>query len=360
MSLIKFPSIDQFRSVIKQVNYRTNYDGKDEVTGKPKFVPRTQPKLKYRGTVKLHGTNAAIVVRYDAEGSPVLSYQSKERVLTLEQDNAGFMLHMSNQIPSIARLHGHILNTYDLMDRREQITLAIYGEWAGGNIQSSVAINGLEKFFAIFAIRQIEGENTRWLDIEKLGDVQPSVFPSSRIYSILDFGKWETEIDFERPLEIQNHLGELTLEVEKACPAGKHFGKDGVGEGIVWTCVTPGWESSDYWMKIKGEKHSASKVKTLAPVDVEAVRAVSDFVDMAVTEGRLVQGAQNLVREQGLPFEMSSMGSFIKWVHSDIMKEETDTIVSNQLDPKKLGGTIANKARVWFVTKFNEGADFSA
>lgn len=355
MSLIKMPSIEQFRNVIKQVNYRTNFDGIDAETGKAKFVPRTQPKLKYRGTVKLHGTNAGIVRRFDTEGAPVFTFQSKERELTLAQDNAGFMLAMMGKEQILIRLFNRIEAIAGFGAYTEPVT--IFGEWAGGNIQSGVAINGLPKFFAIFAVRVGEGDAARWYDIEQFQDIE---YRDDGIFSILTFGKWETEIDFERPLESQNFLGDLTLEVEKACPAGKHFAQDGIGEGIVWVCVTPGWESSEYWMKIKGEKHSVSKVKTLAPVDTEAVRAIADFVDMTITEGRLVQGAQNLVREQGLTFEMANMGAFIRWVHGDIIKEETDTIVANQLDPKKLGGPIANKARAWFVTKFNEGADFSA
>jgi hypothetical protein len=354
MSCIRYPSIDQFRNVVKAVNFRTNYDGKDEATGKPKFVPRTQPTLKFRGTVKLHGTNAAIVM--DPEGN--FTYQSRERELTLEQDNAGFMLHFMNQQDALNVLFADVVDEFEVKDDE---FVAIYGEWAGGNIQKGVAISGMEKFFAIFSVRifKMNGADveSRWGDVAKIRDLENT---KARIFNILRFGQWEIEIDFERPLESQNRLSELTLEVEAQCPAGKHFGQDGVGEGIVWTCVTPGWESSDYWMKIKGEKHSASKVKTLAPVDTEAIRAISDFVDYAVTESRLTQGAQNLVREQGKPFEMANMGPFIKWIFSDILKEESDTLIANQIDPKKLGGPIANKARVWFVTKFNEGADFSA
>lgn len=354
MSLIKFPSIEQYRNVIKSVERRTNYAGKNE-DGHPIFTRREQPKLKYRGTVKLHGTNAGIVRRFNEQGEVSFQFQSKERVLTLVQDNAGFMLAMSAQTEVLGRLFDRIEATLGLTAKTEPIT--VFGEWAGGNIQKGVAINGLPKFFAIFAVKVGEGDESKWIDIELLRDIE---YPDAGIYNILRFGSWEMEIDFERPLESQNALGDLTLEVEKACPAGQHFGKEGIGEGIVWVCVTPGWWSSDYWMKIKGEKHSASKVKTLASVDVEAVRAVSDFVDQVVTEGRLVQGAQNIVREQGLPFDMSSMGAFIKWVYADVIKEETDTIVQNQLDPKKLGGPIANKARVWFAAKFNEGANFAA
>jgi hypothetical protein len=352
--MIKYPSIDQFRNVVKAVNFRTNYDGKDEVTGKPKFVPRTQPTLKFRGTTKIHGTNASIVRRFDVDGGPVFTFQSRERELTLTADNAGFLLTMSDKEQTLIELFNRVAERAGLGFTEP---LTIYGEWAGSNIQKGVAISGLPKFFAIFGVRCGEGDSTEWFDIEQFADIE---YRDEGIFNILTFGKWETEINFERPMEIQNHLGELTLAVEKECPVGKFFGNSGVGEGIVWGCVTPGWESSDFKFKVKGSEHSVSKVKTLAHVDTEAIRAISDFVEMAVTENRLVQGAQNLVREQGLAFEMANMGPFIKWVYGDVIKEETDTIVANQLDPKKLGGPIANKARSWFVTKFNEGTDFSA
>ena len=41
--------------------------------------------------------------------------------------------------------------------------------------------------------------------------------------------------------------------------------------------------------KVKGEKHSSSKVKKLASVDVEKLNSIKDFVDYAVTESRLEQ-----------------------------------------------------------------------
>jgi hypothetical protein len=89
-------------------------------------------------------------------------------------------------------------------------------------------------------------------------------------------------------------------------------------------------------------------------VDVEAVENMRSFVDSVVTEARLEQALDNLVREQLLPFEMKSMGDFIRWVYNDVMKEEIDTIVANQIDTKKLGSAVANVARPWFIQKFNE------
>lgn len=355
--MIKFPSIEQFRNVVRNVQNRVRYDGKDE-EGNPKFTNRPLPTLKFRGTVKLHGTNASIVRRFDTDGSPVFEFQSRERVLSLTSDNAGFMLHMSAHESILVELFNRVVERvgFDKVGKFEE-PVVIYGEWAGGNIQKGVALNGLPKFFSIFGVRVGAGDDTRWYDVEQFADIE---YPEAAIYNNLRFGKWELDINFERPEESQNALSELTLKVEEACPAGKHFGQDGVGEGIVWTCVTPGWEGSEFWMKVKGELHSASKVKTLAKVDVEAIRAVNDFVDSVVTENRLVQGAQYVVRELGKPFDMTSMGDFIRWVYGDVIKEETDTIVANQLDPKKLGGPISNKARVWFTAKFNEGADFCA
>jgi len=56
-------------------------------------------------------------------------------------------------------------------------------------------------------------------------------------------------------------------------------------------------------------------------------------------------------------FEMKSMGDFIRWVFNDIMKEEMDTMIASQIDPKKLGGPIANIARPWFINKLNSETD---
>ena len=77
------------------------------------------------------------------------------------------------------------------------------------------------------------------------------------------------------------------------------------------------------------------------------------FIESVVTESRLEQGLDNLVREQLLPFDMKSLGDFIRWVYNDILKEETDTIVANQIDTKKLGSAIANVARPWYIQRYN-------
>lgn len=318
----KYPSIEQFRSVIRTVKTQHDYQGKDENGDAVYQHLSNYPILKFQGTVKLHGTNASIVKYSDGR----LEYQSRERVLSLEQDNANFMMSMSN------------LNWHKLL-RRFNFTdyIAVYGEWCGGNIQKSVAINGLPKMFVIFGIKI----DNVWINLPK-----DFYFNQENIYNILQFPTYDVEIDFNNPEIIQNKLIEDTLAVEDECPVGKYFGVSGIGEGIVYKCTT----QTDLIFKSKGEKHSVSKVKTLNSVDVESIAEIKDFVDSVVTENRLEQGLGYL-NEMKIEIIPKNTGEFLRWVVTDVLKEETDTIVANQFDMKKVKNAIVNKARVWFLNK---------
>ena len=346
--MIKFPSIEQFRNVIRHVKTHAQYAGKDE-NGDAIFDQSLPiPTLKFRGTVKLHGTNAGIVYDVDTDS---FTYQSRERELSLTSDNAGFMLaQMKNEMiwrDVVSQAMSEIWIPHVPIKK-----VAIFGEWCGSGIQKGVALTQLPKMFIVFAVKCVlSDETTHWLPIGEF-DIH---YTEDKIFNIDTFPTYEAEIDFNHPELAQNKMIKITEEVEKECPVGKYFGVSGIGEGVVWTCVSDGWNDSGTWFKVKGEKHSVSKVRTLAAVDVEAVATLKAFVDSVVTEARLEQGLDNLVREQLKPVEMTSMGDFLRWVYNDVIKEETDTIVANGIDPKKLGGAIANVARPWFVKKVNEG-----
>lgn len=345
--MIKFPSIEQFRNVIRHVKTHAQYAGKDENGDAIYDQSKPIPTLKFRGTVKLHGTNAGIV--YDVE-TDSLTYQSRERELSLTQDNAGFMLTMMKH-------EDFFLTLFRLVAalKPELSKIAIFGEWCGQGIQKGVAVSQLPKMFVAFAMKEIYNDGTsKWCEFPVNAGI-PEGERDTPLYLINEFPTYEIEIDFKHPELAQNKMVEITEEVEKECPVGKAFGVSGIGEGVVWTCVSDGWNDSGTWFKVKGEKHSVSKVKTLAAVDVEAVATLKAFVDATVTEARLEQGLDNLVREQLKPVEMTSMGDFLRWVYNDVIKEEQDTIVANGIDPKKIGGAIANVARPWFVKKVNEG-----
>lgn len=339
MDCVKFPSIEQFRHVIRNVQHKASFIGFDEAAGGAIHDNASRkPVLPFVGYVKLHGTNAGIVY----QGGSV-QFQSRERVLTVEADNAGFFAHMSARMGNVMALTNRITAAIGEPD-----TLAIYGEWCGQGIQKNVAISALTKMFVIFAVKA----NDTWLNVADL-DLKDE---AACIYNIANFPHFNLSIDFESPAEAQNELVRMTEQVEAECPVGKAFGQSGVGEGIVWRCTHPDYNSSNYWFKVKGEKHSESKVKTLAEVDVEAMRSINDFVSRAVTDARCEHALSYITDELQKPFEMTSMGDFIRRVFCDIAKEEADTIKTSGLTSKALGGPISNAAKRWYVAKLNESA----
>lgn len=318
----KYSSIEQFRNVIREVKARHDYKGKDE-EGKAIYQhTENYPTLKFKGTVKLHGTNAGIVKYSDGR----IEFQSRERVLSLEEDNANFMSEMMKI--DLSFLFSNIqFNDY----------CAVYGEWCGGNIQKGVAINGLPKMFVIFGIKA----DDNWLDLPLyLHDNQ------NNIYNVNQFKTYEIDIDFNNPELVQNKIIEMTIAVEECCPVGKYFNKEGVGEGIVFTCTT----NQDLKFKSKGEKHSVTKVKKLNPIDTEVMNSINEFVESAVTENRLEQGI-TFFNENNIEVDAKNTGQFLSWVVRDVLKEENDTIVNNNLDEKKVKNAIVTKARIWFLNK---------
>lgn len=318
----KFPSIEQFRSVVRTVKTQHDYQGKDE-NGEAIYQHLSNyPTLKFQGTVKLHGTNASVVKYKDGR----LEYQSRERVLSLYQDNASFMMSM------MPKNLDFLFSGVEFDDY-----CAVYGEWCGGNIQKGVAINGLPKMFVIFGIK-IDDE---WVELPSWKHDN-----ENGIYNILQFPTYDVEIDFNNPELIQNKLIEDTLTVEDECPVGKYFGVSGIGEGIVYKCTT----NPNLIFKSKGEKHSVSKVRTINAVDVEALAGIQEFVDSVVTENRLEQGLAYLY-EMKIEISPKTTGEFLGWVVRDILKEETDTIVANQFDMKKVKSAVVNRARMWYLNR---------
>jgi len=107
-----------------------------------------------------------------------------------------------------------------------------------------------------------------------------------------------------------------------------------------------------YAFKSKGAKHQNSKVKTLNTVDTEKLDSLHEFVEYAVTENRLMQGITKM-QELGKELCSQTTGDYLRWVIGDVIKEENDTIIKNQLDPKKLNPIISNKARVFWINHLN-------
>ena len=187
--MIKYPSIEQFRNVIRELRLNHDYKGKDE-NGDAIYLHDTPyPTLTFKGTVKLHGTNAGIVKYKNGD----IKYQSRERELSLTSDNAGFMLSMMNK---------NIDFLFDGIEFNEYI--AVFGEWCGQSIQKGVALSQLPKMFVVFGFN-IDGN---LYPAEQYADKSDA---TQSICNINDFPCFEIDIDFNQPELSQNKLIELTL-----------------------------------------------------------------------------------------------------------------------------------------------------
>lgn len=338
--MIKFPSIEQFRTVVANVNRRYNFVGLDE-NGDAIYDPSlTKPVLTFKGTVKLHGTNAG--VSFNESGYWA---QSRENIITPEKDNAGFAFFVESKKEVFKKFVDQILsvNLFDIHNH----TVTIYGEWCGGNIQKGVAITNLPKSFFIFGVKVTPHTSSEEELKQKPAYWIPSHYlksPEDNIYNIEDFQTWTLDIDFNMPQLVQNKLSELTIAVEEECPVGKAFGFSGIGEGIVWSCE---YQGVVHRFKVKGEKHSSSKVKTLANVDVEKIESIQKFVDYAVTESRFNQALENVFPNEE-PIDTKKLGDVIRWVVNDVIKEEMDTMVENKIEPKDVNKYLSSKVREMF------------
>lgn len=340
---IKYPSTNQLRQVVRTMVEKLTFDG---IADNGNILRKTPENwvIPYFGTVKLHGTNGSIVFYSEDE----IVYQSKERVLELGQDNNGFMARMIHIDHS--RLLDQVRYICETRGVPFSFPVEVAGEWAGRGIQKGVAISEVDPFFAIFriAVGRDEHNSMNWLPPAfLLGLTMP---PEDRVFNILEFGFWVSGIDFSQPDMSTNYLVEVTNSVEAECPAGKKFGISGVGEGVVWSPMAPELaKDSGLWFKVKGEKHSVSKVKTLAAVDPERLESIQKFVEYAVTENRLLQGLDEVGKD------IKKVGEFIGWVSRDVIKEEGDVLAHNNLVMKDVGKFVSNKARSWYMTKLNEG-----
>jgi len=351
---ISYPSIEQFRNVIASINRQFNFVGLDENGEAIYDHKKEKPRLTFKGTVKLHGTNAAVCIN-KKDG---LWVQSRENIITPEQDNAGFAFFVETNKETFNNLFSQIIKKnnlgyeYDV----ENITLSIYFEWAGSGIQKNVGISEIKKSAFIIGIKitpHVEYDEEQklkpayWIDSSGYRDNEHN------IYNILDFKTYEIDIDFNRPDLSANKILDLTLEVENECPVSKHFGVNGIGEGIVFTHVRN--DGTRYMFKSKGDKHAGkSKVKTLKFVDNERINKLIELADKITPEWRLDQMLTNTFDLlNGGELDIKRLGNYIKNVTSDIVKEEIDVIAEAGFEFKDVVKYVSEISKKYFLNKFN-------
>lgn len=349
MPFNKYSKTPQFDAAIKSIRMNCNYHN----------LP--YPTITFRGTVKLHGTNAAVGYRVVQDKVEHVWFQSRERVISVESDNAGFAAWASKHTDSFRGMCANFARAFDTDE------IMIYGEWAGGSIQGSdVAIRHLPKTFYVFAIKAKAGTRTQkdengveqevkvWNDVY-INNVTFSGIPGMR--NINEFMTFIVDVDVANPSASLRVLQDLTMDVEAVCPVSMAQGYSGTGEGIVWVAqgIVDGNDDAIIF-KTKGDKHSTSKVTTLrVPTAEELARiaAAGDFVDAVATTNRLDQGFDKL-RELGLTVEMKNLGTYLKWVATDIQEEDGEMIEAAMVDRKALGSAVTKKAKEYFINKMKE------
>jgi len=325
----KFTEIGQFRNIVKTVRINHDYKGHDGNGDAIYSHTEPYPVLRFRGTVKNHGTNAGIACYKNNDNTLRYEFQSRENVLSLTKDNAGFMANLMTK---------DYQKLFEGIEFNE--SCVIYGEWCGKGIQSKVAIAELPKMFIIFAVCiddvYMDMENYKHLKIE-----------DQLIYNILQFKTFSIDIDFNQPELCQNEIIEMTLEVEKCCPVGQYFGIEGIGEGIVFEYING---DVRYIFKSKGLLHSSgSKPKTLHPVDNDRIKLIRDIAEQVTPVWRLSQMVEQACDlNNGGQIDRSKLGDYIRLVINDVVKEDLDIIVDAGLEPKDINKYISEIARLYF------------
>lgn len=334
MKFKAYQKIGQFRDVVRGVCQRADFKGLDS-EGNAIYEESVKPVITFKGTVKVHGTNAGITYS-PSEG---LLAQKRGSLLTKDNLTSHFGFNQFVQVEKVdyfTKVMEYLWNDYC----NEGDQFVIYGEWAGQRIQANVAVAELEKAFYFFDAGIVHPDGTiTW--------VQDVVLPQEpKVYNITDFQTFELEIDFNSPQKAVDTLIAITEEVERECPVGKHFGVSGVGEGVVWTAF---YKGQKLVMKVKGEKHSVSKVKKLTSVDVEKIESIENFAAYACTQNRVLQA----IAETGAQ-KRRDTPKVISWVANDIIKEETDTLLENGLEWKQVARAVANLARDFFFKEIGK------
>jgi hypothetical protein len=332
--VIKFSHIGQLHNVVQVVNSRREFGLEIE-------------RIRYRGRVKLHGSNAAIVCH--PEG---IRAQSRNREITPDDDNLGFasFAYAEPTVTAVRELEAELREVIRL--EREQ-PLALFGEWIGPGVQKGVGVAQLPaRQWVLFAVAT-PGEEDRkhYFELPSLGDR----FAELGIHSIVDGPQYAIELDFGHRAALElaaDAIEEATAQIDTRCPWAARFGVEGVGEGIVWQPLDEHFGDSELFFKSKGSRHQVVGRKPKSErksslLDPEQLATAEAFVAYAVTGPRLAQGL-DVLREQGLAVEMRSLGPFLKWLAADILRECEAELEHSGLDWKQVAKPVNEAAKIWF------------
>jgi len=349
---IKFPEIEQFRNAVQNVQNKARYVGYNEDRGLTIVNSLAKmPILSVHFTEKIHGTNASVCFS-EPDGFWV---QKRTDIITPENDNAACAFFATQNQEAWMRIIRSLAEEYKINLEKQIIT--VYFEFCGGSIQKKSAVTGLDKrsiifeYFKVSPVVQNENEPAVWFrTFAKNRLVQDE---DAKIWNICSFRTYDILIDFNDPEKFQNQMNDLVLNtIEPNSPVGQYFGIQGnVGEGVVGTFM---YKDVLFMFKVKGEKHSNSRVKILKPVDDERLQKINDISQKVTPAWRLEQmfDLANDRINDGVP-NIKNIGQYLKLVNNDILKEDADIIGDAGLEPKDIFGTVAKIAKEFYQEALN-------
>lgn len=332
LPFVSFPSIESFHNAVKAVKAYPHITGGSNI-------------VKYRGKIKLHGTNAGVRVAVDGSGR--FAAQSRTQIITPQADNVAFAKWVHEQEAYWLELS----KTYASMGLTEDVT--IFGEWCGPGIMKGTAINQIQKkAFVVFAV--VFGNAETGGMVVSPDTIANLVGPNPDIYILPWYGETITA-DFENRAQLQGVVDQLNKVVEEVEPCDpwvkKVFGIEGTAEGVVYYPSEnediPRKRFSDLAFKAKGEKHKVVKTRESVQIDPEVAASTEEFVTMFVTEARLEQG----VTATGGTFDLKNMGNFLKWFGQDVLKESVAELEAAELTWDQVNKAVQTKARNWYMEK---------
>lgn len=330
----KFHEIESLRHVNARVKSWGEYHNLDSL-----------PTIKFRGTVKLHGTNGGVRV---TNGNVVTHGRTRVLGLGKNEDECGFAFFTSSRQDEFRQLTS--------MYAPGEPDVTVYGEWCGIGIQKGCGVHKLPKMFVVFDVKvhdDSEGginvdihDNTLW-DAELIQWLN-----NQNIFLITQFPTYEVDIDFNSPDVAAEIIGDLTLEVEDACPvanspmfsAFNHGENIGIGEGIVW--LSTGWHER-LTFKSKGLKHKKASTKPKVELAPELVASIDAFVELTLPEWRLQQGLDEM-NKASVALTPENTGHYLAWISKDVIKEHSDTLVANDLEWKQVVNRVTSVARKFY------------
>lgn len=334
LSFCEWPSIESFASVRKHLK---------------SFPGLLDREVMYHAKVKLHGTNAGVLISSTGE----VAAQSRSGIVTPLKDNYGFASF-------VVTTQKFWKNLGDYRGRN----FLVFGEWFGPGVQQSVACSKVpEKHFGIFGILDRDQNKAIFepkviemilgRDMPKNVFVIPWYNPDGddigKDYSI----KWDAD---HTSLEegIVKEINEDVLKIERCDPLiQEKFGIQGIGEGLVFyprayslEGKNEGFEAfSLLAFKAKGKEHRVVEQKVAVVVSPASAESVEAFCTLVLTPARLEQGLQVVGAEKRLT------GDFLKWITADVAKECQDELAASNLTFDQVVKPLTVVARTWYHTK---------